>query len=75
MSQKINLKVISQERTIHCAGCEKTIEFTLSHLPGVQEVKADHKAQTIEFDLASDETDFEKVKTELDMLGYEVEVV
>ena len=74
MTRKFDLKVISQ-RTIHCAGCERTIQFTLSQLPGVQEVKADHRGQTIEVSLASDETDLEKVKAELDLLGYEVEVV
>ena len=41
----------------------------------MQGVKADHRGQTIEVSLASDETDLEKVKAELDLLGYEVEVV
>ena len=34
MIQSLNLKVIG-EHTLHCAGCERTIEFTLSRLPGV----------------------------------------
>lgn len=72
MNQKINLKIVG-EQTMRCAGCERTVKFTLSHLPGVRAVKADHKAQTIEFDLVSDETDLEKVKAQLDWIGYQVE--
>ncbi len=70
----LNLKVVGQH-TLHCSGCERTAEFTLSRLPGVKSVKADHKAQTIQISLASDEIDLEKVKAELDWIGYEVEVV
>lgn len=73
MTQILKLKVVG-EQTMHCAGCESTVRFTLSHLPGVRGVKADHKAQTIEVDLVSDETDLEKVKAQLDWIGYQVEV-
>lgn len=62
-------------QTIHCSGCERTVEFTLSHLPGVRRVKADHRTQAIEISLASDEIDLEKVRTELDWIGYQVEQV
>ena len=70
----IELKVVG-ERTLHCAGCEQTAEFALSRMPGVKSVKADHKAQTIQVSLAPDETDLEKVKAELEWIGYEVEVL
>lgn len=70
----LNLKVVG-EHTLHCAGCERTAEFTLSRLPGVKAVKADHKAQTIQVSLESDETDLEKVKAELEWIGYEVEAL
>ncbi|MCH8342249.1 MAG: heavy-metal-associated domain-containing protein, partial [Chloroflexi bacterium] len=56
-------------------GCERTAEVTLSRLPGVESVKADHKAQTIQVSLESDETDLEKVKAELEWIGYEVEAL
>jgi len=69
----LKLKVVGQ-KTLHCAGCEHTAEFTLSHLPGVKSVKADHKAQTIQVSLAPDETDLENVKAELDQIGYQVEL-
>ncbi len=66
------LKVVG-EQTMHCAGCERTVEFTLSRLPGVQKVKADYKTQAIEIGLAPSEFDLERVKAELDWIGYQVE--
>ena len=68
----LKLKVVG-EQTLHCGGCERTVQLTLSQLPGVREVKADFKTQDIEVVLASDETDLEKVKAELDWIGYQVE--
>ena len=72
MSKTLNLKVVG-DHTMHCAGCERTVTFTLSQLPGVEEVKADWKNQDIQVDLSSDEVDLEKIKAELDWIGYEVE--
>lgn len=72
-TKKLKLKVTG-ERTIHCAGCERTVKFTLENLPDVRDVDADHEKQLIELTLVSDETDLEKVKAELDWIGYEVEM-
>jgi copper chaperone CopZ len=66
----LKLKVIGQQ-TIHCNGCERNVEFTLSHLPGVRVVKADHNTQEIEIALTGEETDLEKIKAELEWIGYE----
>lgn len=60
---------------MHCGGCERTVTFTLSQLPGVNVIKADHKTQLIELVLTGEETDLDKVKAELDWIGYEVEPV
>jgi copper chaperone CopZ len=73
MSTTLNLKVVGAH-TMHCAGCERSVTFVLSQLPGVEEVKADWKDQDIQVDLSSDEIDLEKIKDELDWIGYEVEV-
>lgn len=73
-TKKLKLKVTG-ERTIHCAGCERSVKSTLENLPGVREAEADHEKQLIEVTLVSDETDLEKVKAQLDWIGYEVEVV
>ena len=72
-NQTVNLKVVG-DNTIHCSGCERTVEFTISHMPGVEKVKANHKTQDIEFVLTSGETDLEKVKDSLEWIGYQVEV-
>jgi copper chaperone CopZ len=72
--QTIKLKVVG-DNAIHCSGCERTVEFTLSQLPGVESVKADHQTQSIEFALTSSETDLEKVKADLDWIGYQVQEV
>jgi len=73
MASEMTLKVVGTQ-TMHCAGCEQTVTFTLSNLPGVKVLKADHKTQVIEIALTSEETDLEKVKAEMDWIGYEVEV-
>ncbi len=74
MSTKTTLKVIGPQ-TMRCGGCERTVAFTLSQLPGVNVVKADHKTQLIELVLTGKETDLDKVKAELDWIGYAVEPV
>ncbi len=74
MSQNVTLHVVGSQ-TMHCAGCERTVTFTLSHLPGVKVIKADHKTQVIELVLTGDKTDLEKVKAEMDWIGYKVKLV
>ncbi len=73
MVETLKLKVVG-DHTMHCAGCERSITFSLSQLPGVEEVKADWKTQAIQIDLSSDEINLEKIKSELDWIGYEVVV-
>jgi len=73
MPPKITLQVVGSQ-TMHCAGCERTVTFTLSNLPGVTVIKADHKTQLIQLMLTG-ETDLEKVKADLDWIGYEVAAV
>jgi copper chaperone CopZ len=73
MVETLKLKVIG-DHTMHCAGCERSITFSLSQLPGVEKVKADWKNQAIQIELSSDEVNLEKIKAELDWIGYEVVV-
>ena len=65
----LTLEVVG-EQTLHCGGCERTVEFTLSQLPGVRVIDVDHTTQLIEIALTGDETDFEKVQSELEWIGY-----
>jgi copper chaperone CopZ len=67
----MTLEVVG-EQTLHCGGCERTVKFTLSQLPGVRVIDVDHTTQLIKIALAGDETDFEKVRAELEWIGYQV---
>jgi copper chaperone CopZ len=69
----LTLEVVG-EQTLHCGGCERTVEFTLSQLPGVRVIDVDHTTQLIKITLTSDEADFEKVQAELEWIGYRVVV-
>ena len=70
MSQKVNLKVISQERTIHCAGCEARIQILLTRLPGVEQVKAEYKTQMVHLTMDSEIVSLEQVREKLEDMGY-----
>ncbi len=74
MAEKYTLKVVGSQ-TMHCAGCQSTVETTLKRLPGVQQVRANFKSQLIELELDPDRSDLEKVKAELDWIGYQVVIV
>ncbi|MBI3535984.1 MAG: heavy-metal-associated domain-containing protein [Chloroflexi bacterium] len=74
MIQDLKLKVRG-ERTIHCSGCERTIERTLARRPGVTRVKADQQTQLIELVLDTDVINREQVNKELEWIGYQVEEV
>ncbi len=70
----LTLEVVG-EQTLHCGGCERTVEFTLSQLPGVRVIDVDHTTQLIEITLTGDQTDLEKVQAELEWIGYRVVVI
>ncbi len=73
MSNTLNLKVVGSHK-MHCAGCERSVTFGLARFPGVSKVSADWTKQTIQIELGSEDVDPEKIKAELDWLGYEVAV-
>ncbi len=68
----VKLKVVG-DHTMHCSGCESSVEFTLSRSPGVRKVSADHRSQLIEIEYEPDEADLEKAREELEWIGYQVE--
>jgi copper chaperone CopZ len=65
------LQVIG-EQTMHCAGCETAVKFALKQLPGVQRVEANHKMQQIKLTFDSQALGLERVRRELDEIGYQV---
>lgn len=69
--QTKTLKVIGRQ-TMHCGGCEHTVKFALKQLPGVQKVEASHKTQLIDLTFDAKALDLERVRQELDWIGYQV---
>lgn len=74
MVEQLVLKVVGDHK-LHCSGCEKSVEFILSQLPEVQNVIANHRNQRIEVNMKSGVEDLGKLKRELDLAGFKVEVV
>jgi len=72
-SQTVHLDVVG-ENAMHCGGCERTVEFTLSRMAGVAKVKADQKSQHIEVQLSDDALDATALQAELEWIGYQTEV-
>ena len=65
---------VTGPQKMHCSGCERTVSFALSALPGVRVIKADHITQLIEL-MLSGETAEEEAQAELDQIGYEVTIL
>lgn len=63
---------VTGEQTMHCGGCERTVKFALKQLPGVRQVEASHKTQLINLTFDSEALDLERVRQELDWIGYQV---
>lgn len=60
------------EQIIHCSGCEKAIKVSLSQLPGVKRVQADHRTQRIEVTADVEKTGLEAIWERLAWMGYGV---
>ena len=65
--------VVIGDNKMHCGGCESTVTFALNQLSGIQKVEADHRSQRIRVSYDPALVDLEKVREELDWIGYEVE--
>jgi len=69
-NDNLKFKVIG-DQTIHCSGCERTIQMALSRLLGVRHVKADHQTQLVDVTLNAEETDKATVLSALGEIGWE----
>ena len=69
----LNFKVVGANK-MNCGGCERAVKATLSDLPGIRSVKADHNTQGIELTFVSGGADVQTIKAELSDIGYEVEM-
>ena len=55
---------------MQCIGCEKTVEAALSKLPGVTNVKADHRTGHVKIEMISASMDTGFVSETLQTLGF-----
>ena len=58
------------EHGIHCTGCETRIQSVLARVPGVSEVKANSKTQSIQLTLDPEKVSVQEVREKLEDLGY-----
>lgn len=69
---------ITGRNTMHCSGCENTVQYMLSDLAAVEAVDANHRTQevvvTYDAEQMSKEQMSEKAVTELADLGYQAQV-
>jgi copper chaperone len=70
---KVDFKVVGEEK-MHCGGCETRVRFALSRMPGVQEVLASSKTQSIAVVINPDQVTLEQVRVRLKDAGFDVAV-
>ena len=54
-----------------CEGCENAVQRSLTRLPGVHRVQADHHTQRVIVQLDPTQTDAEAIKARLAVSGYQ----
>ena len=69
MSEKIMLKVSGTQK-MNCSGCERSAEFILSTVDGVQQAQADHQTQLIAVTYEPDQVMVTKIQAALAEIGY-----
>lgn len=74
MSNTVTFKVVG-DRTIHCNGCEGSINLALNQMSEVNDAHADRTTQMIEVRLSEEESDKSSLISKLDYLGYKVEII
>ena len=63
---------ITGSRRMHCHGCERSVEFLLSDLGGVEQVDADHDTQHIHISFDPAQVAPSDMRAALRDLGYEI---
>jgi cation transport ATPase len=72
MLQTWTFEVVGSQR-INRAGCERTIQRSLSRLAGIRQIQADHQTQRIVVLAESLQTTTEEVCARLEACGYQVQ--
>lgn len=68
MANEIHLSV----EGMRCTGCEANLRFALSSLAGVERVKADYEAKTVEVAFDPSLTSEAEVRSAIEEIGYTV---
>ncbi len=55
-----------------CEHCEKRVTSALSQLPGMQNVQADAKANTVVCEFDKSQTNIDQIRTAIEEVGYDV---
>ena len=62
---------ITGAQKMNCEGCESAIQRSLTRLPGVQQVRADHQTQRVVVQLDPTQTETSAIKARLAASGYQ----
>jgi len=74
MVVKVDFEVVGEEK-MHCSACETRVQFTLSRMPGVQNVLASAKTQRIAVVIKPEQVTAQQVQQRLKDAGFETSVV
>lgn len=69
MSEKLVLTVTGSQK-LNCSGCERSAEFILAMVEGVQEAQADHQTQRVVVTYEPDVVTAVKIQAALAEIGY-----
>ncbi len=70
MIQTWTFEVTGSQR-MDCEGCEHAVQRSLTRLPGVRQVQADHHTQRVVVQVDPVQTDAEAIKARLAVSGYQ----
>ena len=62
---------VTGEQKMDCEGCENAVQRSLTRLPGVRRVQADHHTQRVVVQVDTAQTDAEAIKARLAVSGYQ----
>jgi Cu+-exporting ATPase len=63
---------ITGGQTLHCEGCERRVSTALSHIKGIQDVRASAQTQRVAVTIHPSQIAPEQVQAKLEQMGYEV---
>jgi copper chaperone len=62
---------VTGEQKMACSGCEHAVQRSLTRLPGVRQVQADHQTQRVVVQLDTTQTEASAIKARLALSGYQ----